>query len=692
MIRRNTARLVAGALAGLAGGMALAQEDGVVVTATPSRSSLFDLVAPADALGGERLARERRSTLGETLSRVPGVSDTRFGPQVSRPIIRGMDGDRIRILQNGTGTVDASALSFDHAVPYDPLAAERIEIVRGPAAVLYGGSAVGGVVNVIDGRIPDSPLGAASGRAELSLGGADRGRAAAALVEGGNGRFSVHADVSSREAHDLRIPGFARSPQQRAADAAAVAQPRGTLVNTSSRTQGGAIGGSMHFDQGYLGASYRGYNSNYGSVTERNVRIDMDSGRLDLAGEWRPGGPVASLKFKLGRTAYRHDEIDAGTISTQFRNKGTEGRLELQHAPLGPLSGALGIQVDNGRFSALGAEAFVPATRSDSRAAFIYEEAAFGPLKLSGGLRQERSRVRSAGGGPVDPSTGAPRFDPSQSRSITATSNAFGALYRLSPAVALAANASFTQRAPTFYELYANGPHAATGAFEVGNRAFDKERSRSIDVGARWRAGPHSASVSAYRTRFRNFIALGRTGNNRGADGELNPVDADGDDVADASGEEIFPELTFRQVPARFTGFEAQFRWRLMERGGDLDLEGKADWVRATDLSTGAALPRISPRRLGLGLNYALDRFGARVDVVHASPQRRVAANELPTNGYTLTNLNFTYRIVQSPASLSAFARVDNLFNREARDHASFVKDRAPLGGRAVMVGLRGSF
>jgi iron complex outermembrane receptor protein len=693
MKRGTFARLLAGALASTSLGNAAAQEDAVVVTATPSRSNLFDLVAPADVLAGPRLSRERRSTLGETLGRVPGISATGFGPQVSRPIIRGLDGDRIRILQNGVGTHDASSLSFDHAVPYDPLAAERVEVVRGPAAVLYGGNAVGGVVNVIDNRIPDTPVRGFTGHGEGLFGGADRARSASGSLEAGNGTFALHADGFVRRTRDLEIPGFARSARQRAADGPGIAQSTGRLPNSDARSSGGTLGGSVDWSDGYLGLAYQGYESNYGSVPEPAVRVDMQSERRDLAGELRPQASlVTGIKFKLGRTDYRHDEIDAGTVGTMFRSRGSDGRLEVSHDRLGPLTGALGVTFNDTKFSALGAEAFVPSTDSDSRAFFVYEEAALGALKLSGGVRGERARIRSAGSGPADPATGLPRFDPPQTRSFSVNSSAFGALYRLNDALALAGNLSFTQRAPTFYELFANGPHAATGAYEVGTAGFDKERSRSLDAGLRWRSGPNSASVSAYRTRFRNFIALARSGNTRGADGELNPADADGDEVADGSGEEILPELVWAQVPARFTGFEAQAHWQIYERSGSVDLELKGDLVRATDLSTGAPLPRISPRRLGAGLQYTLNRFSARIDVVYAAAQNRVAPNELPTDSYTLTNLYITYRLAEQPASLTAFLRVDNLFDREAREHSSFLKDQAPRGGRAIVVGLRGSF
>ena len=667
--------------------------DSVVVTATPFRSSLFDLVSPADTLSGLRLLWQRKSSIGETLDGLPGVSSTYFGPFVSRPVIRGLDGDRIRVLQNGTGTLDASSLSSDHAVPYDPLVAERIEVVRGAAAVLYAGNAVGGVVNVIDNRIPTAPLNGVSGRVEPRAGGADRERSLGAVLEAGNGRFAVHADVFDRSTKDLSIPGFARSTRRRAVDGPGIAQPEGTLPNSNAKASGGTLGASATWGDGHLGLSYGAYNANYGSPAEAAVRIDMKSERLDLAGEARElGNVITGVKFKLGHSDYQHQELENGAPNTTFKNRGYDGRLELNHGKLGPLTGAFSLQLTRFDFSALGAEAFVPKANTDAKGMFLYEELPLGKWKFSFGARGDRTRVGSEGGGPVDAGTGLPRFDPAQSRNFSTGSGAFGLLYALNKDLALAANLSTTQRAPTYYELYANGPHVATGAFEVGDGSLSKERSRSFDVGLRWRAGAHSASVSVYRTQFKNFLAAFSSGNTRGTDGELNPVDADGDGVADGSGEAIMNEFRYRAVPAIFRGIEASSRFRIYDRIGTIDLDLKGDMVRAYDRSTGQPLPRISPSRIGIGLEYGLHRFTARADLVHASAQNRVSANELPTDGYTLVNLVFGYNFAFEEAALNAFLKINNLFDNEARNHSSFLKDRAPLGGRGVLLGLRGSF
>lgn len=664
----------------------------VIVTGNPLGSDLFELVSPVSVLGGQALFLQRRSTLGETLDQLPGVSSASFGPNASRPVIRGLDSDRIRILENGSGMFDASTLSPDHAVALDPLVMERAEVVRGAAALFYGGSAVGGVVNVIDNRIPQAPVNGVSGRGEARFGGAEREKAGAVLLEAGNGSIALHADVYKRDTDDLRIKGFARSARLRAQDPQPT-EAAGALPNSAARADGGAIGVSRTWGSGYVGLSYSGFNSVYGTVAEPEVTIDMQSRRWDVAGEARElGGLISGIKFKLGNTDYKHTELDGGVPATEFRNKGYDLRLEATHAAIGALRGALGVQLADSDFSALGAEAFVPSTNTGSKALFIFEELALGRLKLTFGGRHERNEVRNEGGGPTDPNTGAPRFDPPQTLGFNGNSGALGAVYSITPGAALAVNAAYTERAPTFYELFANGLHAATGAYEVGNAAFGKEKSKALDVTLRMRSGKHSGSIGVFYNRFSNFIALFDSGNTRAADGELNPAEDPGNPGFTPGGEEILPELAYRAVPARFRGYEAEGKFRVMERGGTLDLLLRADYVRADDRSTGQPLPRIAPLRFGIGLDYRRDKLAARLDATRVAGQDRVAAGELPTDGYTMVNAALSYRIKLRNASLEAFVRGVNLLNEEARNHVSFLKDIAPLGRRSAQIGIRGQF
>jgi iron complex outermembrane receptor protein len=646
------------------------------VTANPLGSTLEELVPPVSVINSRELMLRQQSTLGETLNGTPGVHSSYFGPNASRPVIRGLDGDRIRLMQNGIGLIDASSLSPDHAVPIDPLAIEQIDVVRGPAALQYGGSAVGGVVNTLDNRIPRDPIEGVSGRAETRIGGADKQRGNSALLEAGNGQFAIHADAYTRDTDDLNIPGYARSSKLRRDDP----QPdedRGTLRNSSSLSKGGALGASLTGEHGYAGISYSEFNSNYGTVAEPTVRIDMNSRRWDLAGEARDLGTVVNrLKGRLSRIDYEHQEIDDGEVGTTFENRGWEGALEAAHGPLGPLTGVVGVQFHRSDFSANGEEALIPKVQTDTQAAWIYEElplAAFDDaLKLSFGTRFERTDVASDGGGPNG------RFGNRDRQDFTPVSFSGGALYKLNEAWTVTSNLSHSERAPTYYELYSNGPHAATGQYEIGDRDLSVEKSNGVDLQLRWKQGEHSFSVTGFYTRFDNYITSLLTGNFRDEDGTLNPA-----------GE--LPESQVQAVPAVFKGLEFAGKFHVYEGTGALDMRLKGDYVRATDRRSGDPLPRISPLRLGLGLDYSLSRFGATLDVTRTFEQDRVADNERATDGYTMVDATLSYHL-PTKLHLDAFVKASNLLDEEAREHTSFLKDIAPLGGRSVLFGLRGEF
>jgi iron complex outermembrane receptor protein len=342
----------------------------VVITGNPLGRSAG--TQPVSVLSGDALLQRRAATLGETLDGLPGVAASGFGPNSSRPVIRGLDGERVRLLDNGAVSVDASSLSFDHAPASDPLIAERIEVLRGPAVLLYGGNAIGGVVNSLDNRIPRRPAAGLSGRAELRAGGAASVRSGAAVLEGGGASgLAWHVDAFGRNQDDLRVPEF--TPLE---DGAPL-EPTRRVRDSAARSAGGAVGAGWAGRQGYLGAAADTVHQRYGITVEPGVVIRMQRDRLSLAGEWRlPGGTLINkLSGQASRTRYQHDEVEAsGEIGTRFGSRGSEARLQAQHAPLGPLQGVFGVQVEDLRFSALGEEAFVPDTRTRSRALFVLEE------------------------------------------------------------------------------------------------------------------------------------------------------------------------------------------------------------------------------------------------------------------------------------------------------------------------------
>ncbi|AIR87869.1 TonB-dependent receptor [Pseudomonas cremoricolorata] len=653
-----------------------------VITANPLGSA--QLAAPSTVLEGDELLQQQHSSLGETLNKQPGVASTWFGPGASRPVIRGLDGDRIRILRNGVGALDASSLSYDHAVPLDPNSVERIEIVRGPAALLYGGNAIGGVVNTFDNRIPSSPIDGIHGAGELRYGGADTTRSSAGKLEAGDGTFALHLDANSRQFNDLRIPGYAKRSNLRDAD-----DPgrKGRLENSDGRQDGGAIGGSYNWEHGYTGLSYSRYDSNYGSVAEPGVRLDMQQDHYAFTSELRDlAGPFTSLKFDAGYTDYQHREIESGEVHTTFKNKGYEARVEARHQPLGPLEGVIGAHLSRNEFSALGEEAFVPHTNTDSLALFLLEQwQATERLNLSFGSRLEHTRV--------DPDAkGNATFAAADSTSsFNALSLSSGAVYQLDPVWALAGNLGYTERAPTFYELYADGAHVATGAYEVGDAGLNKEKALSADVALRFDNGTHKGSVGVFYSHFRNYIGLIGSGNLREGH-EHDHGDDDHDDDHDHEHGEI-PEYLYQGVRARFYGIEAQDRWQLADNQyGQFALELSGDYTRAKNLDSGQPLPRIAPLRLNSGLLWSKDRWQARVDVQHAAAQRRTPENESHTAGYTTLGASVGYRFDIGESQWLAFVRGENLTDQTVRYASSILRDVAPAPGRSVEVGLRTSF
>jgi len=653
----------------------------IAVTGNPLGVGSDELVIPVSVLSGRELSLRREGTLGETLNGIPGVTATQFGPNASRPVIRGLDGERVRIMQNGVGILDASSLSFDHAVGIDPLIIEQIDVVRGPAALLYGGSAMGGVVNAIDHRIPKEQLNGVTGRAEARFGGPDSTRNGAAVIDIGNGQFAIHADAYTRKTSDLDIPGHAVSSRKNRADGT-LRENQGKLANSASEGDGGALGASLTFDNGYIGLSYSTLNNNYGVVAEEGVTIDMKSDRWDLATEFTDLYTIINrVKVRMAHTDYEHSELEGSEVGTTFTNRGLEGGIEAGHAKVGNLSGVFGYQFSNTNFEALGNEAFVPIVNTQNQALYLYEELGINEHKITFGGRLGYTQVDSK-------DSANSNFGVGQNNSFNPNSFALGGLYKLNENWSVTSNLSHNERAPSYFELYANGAHVATGQYEVGSVNFNEERSNGIDAQLRWKDARNSFSLGAYYTRFSNFIGLFDTGNSRGMDGELNPIDLDNDGVADGSGEDILPEARFGAVPATFKGLEAEGKFNLTD---NLDLTVRGDYVHAKDKRNNAYLPRISPLRLGAGLQYRLNGFSARLDVLRTFKQNNTATNELNTDGYTNVTALLAYKL-PTKLNVELFAKASNLLNDEIREHASFLKDISPAGERALMIGARADF
>lgn len=640
----------------------------VLITGNPWRDDSPQ--AAATVLQGVPLLLQRGSALGETLDGQPGVAATYFGPNANRPVVRGQDGDRIRVLTNGGASLDAASLSFDHAVPLDPLVVERVEVLRGPAALLYGGSAVGGVVNVIDHRIPDAPLGGFSGAVEGRLGGAADERSGALRLEGGNDRFALHADAFARRTADLRVPAFDR-PDDEGGSAT-----RRRIVNSASAAEGGALGGAWLWQGGRLGLSLDTYRNDYGTVAEADVTIGLQRDRLALAGDTTvAGGLFATVRGQYAWTDYRHTEFEGDEVGTVFRNRGQDGRLEAVQRPLtvggGRLDGVVGLQVERSRFVADGEEAFVPTTDSRMAGVFIVERWRVGSTLLSAGLRRESVRVQSDGDAP---GREAPRFGGATSRRFSPTMASFGLSQTLAQGWDLSLNLAHIERAPTAYELYANGVHVATAAFERGDPDQPLERGRHAELSLAWRNGPHELKTTAFHSRFSRYIALLPTGETS--------TDEDGGDL---------PVYAFESVPATLRGLELEGRWRVLDGAWRLDLAGQADLLQGDNRRDDAPLPRLTPRRLAVTADLRRGAWGLQTRWRHAARQERVPADDLVTAAWSMWDLALTWQAQTSQGRLLWFLRGTNLGNSLAYNATTTATLRAlsPLPGRSVQTGVQ---
>jgi iron complex outermembrane receptor protein len=656
---------------------ALHQET-VVVTATPGAATLSEVAQPVSVLAGQALALRLEPTLGETLAQQPGVNSTYFGPGSSRPVIRGLGGDRIRVLQSGIGSADASSTSPDHAVSFDPLAAEQIEVVRGPATLLYGSNAVGGVVNILDNRVPDTvPDRALHGKVALDAGSAADERAGGVSLTGGKGRFAWHADLLKRKTDDVNIPGLAESDALRAEEGEEGEeheQVEGVLENSAVDNTSGAVGVSVVGGGGFLGVAASGLDSLYGvpghghhgeeadgeaGETEAPVQVDLRQRRGDLRGEWRePFAGFSSVRLRFGLADYEHRELEGDVVGTTFTNQSWEGRLELAHRRAGPFAGSIGLQGFDRDFAAVGDEAFVPPTQTRSWSLFAFEEAGSGPVRVQLGGRVERLDVEAGGDDPL-------------AREFTGYSASAGVIWQDARGWAAAFTAARSTKLPNAEELFSNGPHLATRAFERGDPDLGKEKSLGFDLSLRKRAGRVTGEMNLFLNRFDGFIYEQATGEEAGG----------------------LPVFQFVQRDAEFRGAEAQAHLDLFHsEPHHFELDLMADYVRATLRGTGEPLPRIPPFRYGAGLHYDAGRWNARVELRGAAEQDRVTASERPTEGYTLLNASVGWRAFFRRSVLELMLRGSNLTDAEARNHVSFLKDLAPLPGRDVRLIARLAF
>jgi iron complex outermembrane receptor protein len=676
----------------------------IVVTA-PLEGSRIESLQGAEVLTRDQIIERLNGTLGELLSGIPGVSSTFYGVGAGRPIIRGLGDDRIRVLENGIGVIDASSASPDHAVSADPLDARRIEVLRGSAALAYGGNAVGGVVNVIDESIPTfAPEKGWAAQGLLSYSTVDQGIEGALTATAAAGDFVFTGSWSGRETDDYDIPGFAESAAFRAAEEAEHEEEHeheddheeeeeafGSAPNSSTSVRSYSGGVSLVKNWGFVGIAAKRFETTYGlpghdhaheeedhegedleaadhddhdhAEEEGGAFIELKQTRYETRGDIKlNAGIFTRLDFAGQYADYTHTEFEApGEPGTVFYNEGFEGRVEAHNKALdGRLSGATGIQVSRSDFSAVGDESFIAPTVTNDWGVFTVQRYDTGDWGLEGGLRVEGRDLDNATFG---------------TRDFTAVSASAGAFVRPAGNWFAGVTIARTERAPTNIELFANGPHLATGAFEVGDQDLDIETATSVEGSLRYDDGAYRVELNVYHIGFDGYVGLVPSG--------VDVVLDDGDTI---------PEFLFVQRDATFTGGELSASARLGEVAGfTITADAAVDLVRASFDAGGGDIPRIPPRQATLGLEAQSDMFGARIELVDIARQNRIADFETPTDGSTVLNARLSYRPIAGQ-DITLLIDGRNLTDEEVRVHSSFLKDELPRPGASVRFAIAASY
>lgn len=624
---------------------------------------------PISVLFGQRLDEVRQQTLGDALSTLPGVQSSAFGPGASRPIIRGLDAGRVRVLDGGLDALDVSTFSPDHAVTTDNVFAQQVEVIRGPASVLYGGAAIGGVVNVVSNRLPREAMEGIHGSVVSRYDSATRGWLGGVQLDGGNGRLAYNVQLSSQRAGDLQVPG-----------AVLVEDPgfvRNRVPGSSSDTDEGSFGTSFTGDNGYLGVAVTRTERQYGVPSlhlaegELPVSIDLQRNRYETAGEWRPGGAVERIRFSASHVDYGHNELEreegVRVVATRFASRGNEGRLEVTLADVLGWRTALGASVNRREVSTRGEEGLLNVSGpvdASGRGVFAVAERDLGPVHVELGGRVDRESR--------DPASG-------RGRDFTPTTLTAAAQWAFVPGYGFGLTASRAQRAPGIEELYSRGAHHATGTFDIGNPDLGKETARNLELSLRKTEGPLRWKASAYRTRFEGFVY--------GALGAFGGVDEEGSAVV--VGEEgEFTLQTFSQDSATFRGLELDGSYQLTDHW---TVGAFVDRTLASIDNYGPA-PRIPPLRFGGNVVWAARGWRADARLTVADSADRLAVNETSTSGYTRLDAGLAYRTAVMGRPVSLLLRGINLLDEDIRLHTSFLKDGFPLAGRSVVVGATWDF
>lgn len=666
----------------------------VIVTGAPFPVSIDSATTSINIVSRAELQTVPAVGLGDVLNGMAGLRSTFYGPGASRPIIRGLSGPRVLILQNGVGLVDASSLSPDHAVASEPSEASRIEVLRGASTLAYGGSAIGGVVNIIDDRVPRTlATEGFEGHLAASYGSADDSYSTSANLKASTGPFAFVVDGVKRRSQDYEAGG--RPVSERLAQASGdIALPGHKVLNSDVDLAAYGAGVSYIGSDGYIGLSVKRTETQYGvpyaqirltaPPVEGPVFIDLNQTRVDFRGETGLDlGPVDRARFSVGYADYKHAEVavDGGAIGTIFKSQGAEGRLELVQRERDGWQGAVGFQGLVRDFEAIGDEAFIPPVKIDELGVFVLQKLERETWGIDGGLRLDRRRIdANLRGRPTSPAarvSGLNWVTTDDRQSFTNVSASGGVFWRPVTDLFLGFSVAHNRRAPTELELFADGPHAGTGAYEIGDPTFRSEKVFSLETTLRWTTDRARLEAHVYRARYDGYIEQAPTG-----------AIVDDAGVIGPNGE--LPVFRFTQAPATFYGGELEGSfvvWKDADQS--LTLEATYDYVHAR--TGGQPIARIPPYAVTGRAIWASPRLTAQVEVRHVGDQTRITTYELPTDSYTTLSARVSFKPVEA-RDFRLFVEGRNLTDQVVREHASFLKDIAPSPGRTLRAGLAWNF